>query len=154
MTGCPDPTPQPGDSSYPDYARRMGISLMPARPGTPIIHPDVIAEVKALCEDKGWRNNIPPRTRNNELPYSEYIFAGYCALAHSEISEALESYRDKDWSSTRVDGKPMGVGPEIADAFIRLMDMVSIWEIDINYEVRRVLDYGWTRPYQHGGRTL
>jgi hypothetical protein len=48
----------------------------------------------------------------------------------------------------------MGVGPELADAIIRILDMVDIWDVDIEYELARVLDYGWTRPYQHGGRVL
>jgi hypothetical protein len=32
--------------------------------------------------------------------------------------------------------------------------MSDIWGIDINYELERVLAYGWTRSYRHGGRQL
>lgn len=46
------------------------------------------------------------------------------ALLHSEISEALEAYRDKDWDSVRDDGKREGVSSELADVFIRLL---STW---------------------------
>jgi len=111
-------------------------------------------EIRQMVSDKGWRENIPANPRDNSQPFSEYVFAGYIALAHSELTEALEAYRDKDWSSTREDGKPLGVGPEIADAFIRILDMCDIWNINIEYELDRVIKYGHTRPYKHGGRTL
>jgi hypothetical protein len=135
------------------------------------IHPGLIQEVRSLCTDKGWRKNLPPNPRGYEGPFSQYIFGAYCALAHSEITEMLEAYRDKVWSDTCIPdsagthnphcsskphspGKPLGVGPEAADAIIRIVDMADIWDIQINDEISRVIEYGWTRPYQHGGRTL
>lgn len=117
------------------------------------------AEISRLNKAKGWRDNGAEGSR--EGPW----FAAYIALLHSEASEALEAYRDKIWSDTihtihdlsafnpRV-GKPVGVGPELADVLIRLLDMCDIWDIDIETEVRRVLEYGWTRPHQHGGKVL
>jgi hypothetical protein len=97
-------------------------------------------------------------------------------LGVSEFSEALESYRDKIWSDTcnpivymstdRSDHhpgcsgkahavpKPVGVGPELADVFIRLIDMADVWGVDLDEEVARVMAYGWTRSYRHGGREL
>jgi hypothetical protein len=111
------------------------------------IDPDLIMRVRELCIAKGWRNSTSGQTEGTE-------FAAYVALGHSEFSEALEAYRDKAWSETREDGKPVGVGPELADTIIRVLDMCDIWHIDINYEIERVLTYGWTRPYRHGGRQL
>lgn len=115
----------------------------------------LIVEIRKLNTAKGWRNEHSRVDR--EGPW----FAAYCALATSEVSEALDAYRDKEWSGVRLplrDGeflaKPIGVGPELADALIRLLDMIDIWEVDIEYELARVIDYGWTRPYQHGGKTL
>lgn len=113
----------------------------------------LIVEIRKLNTAKGWRDHFP----HDDPPFEGPWFAAYCALAASEISEALDAYRDKVWSETRVlppDGKPIGVGPELADAFIRLLDMADIWGIDLEYELARVLEYGWTRPYQHGGRVL
>lgn len=104
-------------------------------------------EVGRLCKEKGWRTEESGAREGHE-------FAAYIALLHSEASEALEAYRDKQWSETRGDGKPIGVGPELADVFIRLLDMCDIWQINLLAETRRVLDYGWTRPYRHGGRQL
>jgi NTP pyrophosphatase (non-canonical NTP hydrolase) len=105
------------------------------------------ARVNALTTAKGWRVSAHGDTDG-------YEFAAYVALLHSEASEALEAYRIKEWSETRADGKPLGVGPELADVFIRLVDMADIWNINLDYEIERVLAYGWTRPYQHGGKTL
>jgi hypothetical protein len=111
----------------------------------------LLREIRELNIDKGWRNKFGS---TSSAPDDGPWFAAYIALAHSELSEALDAYRDKDWSSTRADGKPIGVGPELADSLIRLLDMIDIWGIDIRHELARVLDYGWTRPYQHGGRVL
>lgn len=126
-------------------------------------------EVRRLCTEKGWRTEASGAREGHE-------FGAYVALLHSEASEALEAYRDKCWSETcetttdqlrvltkhhpQCSGKPhdhpkpVGVGPELADAFIRILDMADIWKIDLLAETRRVLDYGWTRPYRHGGRQL
>ncbi len=111
-------------------------------------------EIRLLCTEKGWREAVTGAREG-------YTFPAYIALAHSELSEALEAYREKVWSDTNTKdplsskvGKPIGVGPELADVFIRILDMCDIWNIDIEYEVSRVLAYGWTRPYKHGGRQL
>jgi NTP pyrophosphatase (non-canonical NTP hydrolase) len=109
--------------------------------------PKLAAEVEALTKEKGWRDSESGSKDKHE-------FAAYIALAHSELSEALDAYRDKEWSETRADGKPIGIGPELADAIIRIVDMADIWEIDLDHELTRVLEYGWTRSYQHGGRVL
>jgi NTP pyrophosphatase (non-canonical NTP hydrolase) len=118
-------------------------------------------EIRKLNISKGWRVNVTGAREGYEFP-------AYIALIHSEVSEALEAYRDKVWSATRCtcdpgpelqhhpycEQKPVGVGPELADVLIRVLDTADIWGIDIEYELRRVLAYGWTRPYQHGGKVL
>ena len=115
------------------------------RPGTKTLA-EYFPEIRRLCIEKGWRENTDTRER--------HVFAAYLALLHSEISEALEAYRIRDWSSTREDGKPMGVGPELADVFIRLIDMCDLFGIDLASEIERVMAHNWTRSYQHGGKTL
>ena len=126
---------------------------------TELISTELINQVRELNIAKGWRSG-PGAEGPTEGPW----FPAYLSLIHSEVTEALEAYRDKVWSSTRkvlagnghiseVD-KPVGVGPELADVIIRVVDTADIWDIDLNREISRVLTYGWTRPYQHGGRTF
>jgi len=126
------------------------------------------AEIRKLCTEKGWREGLPANPRNPTEPFAQYVLPAYLDLAVSELTEVLEAYRDKVWTDTRCtcdpgpelqhhpycEQKPIGVGPELADALIRILDICDIWGIDIEYELKRVLAYGWTRPYKHGGRQL
>jgi NTP pyrophosphatase (non-canonical NTP hydrolase) len=114
----------------------------------PLINPDLLEEVEMLLVDKGWR--VPGEVADKTGP----MFAAHAAMLHSEISEALEEWRVARWSATREDGKPIGVGPELADVLIRLIDTANFYGVDLDYETRRVMDYNWTREHRHGGKAL
>jgi NTP pyrophosphatase (non-canonical NTP hydrolase) len=90
------------------------------------------SEVRELNIAKGWRE-----VKNS--------FAEYVALAHSELSEALEGWRNKDMDN---------VAEELADVLIRLFDMADVYEIDLAEAYRQKMDKNWQRSYQHGGKTL
>lgn len=64
------------------------------------------------AREKGWLDR--PRTAHD-------VFS----LFHSELSEALEAYRDGDTSRVAViseDGKPEGIAAELADFVIRVIE--------------------------------
>ena len=64
-------------------------------------------------------------------------------LIHSEVSEALEAYRNKDESN---------LAEELADIVIRVFDMAEGLGIDIQDEIRRKHEYNVMRKYRHGGK--
>lgn len=64
-------------------------------------------------------------------------------LIHSEVSEALEAYRNNDMALFR---------EECADIMIRLLDMCENETIDLWYEVMRKHEINKKRPYRHGGK--
>ena len=74
-------------------------------------------------------------------------------LIHSEVSEALEAWRD-DGMHTVVfassGSKPVGLPSELADIVIRVCDMAGFLGIDLAAEIRRKSDYNETRPVRHG----
>jgi NTP pyrophosphatase (non-canonical NTP hydrolase) len=98
-----------------------------------------------------------------EKSYQQAKDSGWCekpvgvieqvALIHSEASEALESYRNKEptsWTDTQ--RKPQGVGSEYADILIRIGHYATLLNIDLDYEVERKLAFNKSRPYRHGGK--
>lgn len=74
------------------------------------------------------------------------------ALIHSELSEALEEMRDGKPPIYIEDGKPKGVGVELADAIIRILDYCAAADIDIERAIYIKHQYNKTRPYKHGGK--
>lgn len=108
-------------------------------------------EIVDWCRGKGWRDRL-------------VSFPEAMVMLHSEVSEALEAWRDRGlaaWFShkTGADGqlegpKPEGVGSEFADIFIRLLDDCDRFGVDLEAEYERKMAYNRTRPYRHGGKRL
>lgn len=129
-------------------------------------------EIYAWAVSKGWE------------PDTDRTFGDECALMTSEVSEALEAYRDHEMNAyvtvprtVLVDGrvfqvaadktdvyyvenqeygiyKPEGVPSELADLYIRLLHYAHKHKIDLQAEVDAKMAYNTTRPWRHGGRNL
>lgn len=85
----------------------------------------------------------------------EPTFGDFIALAHSELSEALEAYREHGLAAGTSDGgKPEGVASELADTVIRIADMCGALGIDLEAAIVAKVKHNAGRPYRHGGKRL
>ena len=107
----------------------------------------LIQESHETATEKGWwdkpERNIP------EL----------LALIHSEVSEALESYRetgiyqlDRTWFTSK--NKPEGFTVELADVLIRIADLCGEFNLDLEDALKTKMEYNKTRPYRHGNKVV
>lgn len=104
---------------------------------------ELMRESWETSDTKGWHAGT--RSLPEEL-----------ALIHSEVSEALEAYRDNlpMRDIVNIDGKPEGVAIELADVMIRVADTCMERGIPLEDAIKAKLAYNKTRPYRHGGKTL
>lgn len=101
---------------------------------------DAQARVIAWAKVKGWLE------REVSIPEQ-------CALIHTEISEAMEAWRNQEpLSWTDESGKPQGIGSEYADAVIRILHYCSLLGLDLATELDRKMAYNDTRAYRHGNK--
>lgn len=87
-------------------------------------------EIHELAISKGWYKS--------EIGVPELL-----CLIHSEVSEALEAYRDFDDTL---------MAEELADVAIRLMDMAEYLDVDLQAEILRKHEKNRGRPWRHGGK--
>ena len=130
-------------------------------------------EDAALAEAAGlWNKRLAPvedrKFQLNELAQELYSnakehgwwdeprsFGDIIALCHSELSEALEEYRNgKPMIYYGTDKKPEGVAVEMIDCIIRILDWCGHENIDADKILKIKHEYNKTRPYRHGGKKV
>lgn len=121
-------------------------------------------EVHEWACDKGWWTNPSPSPdiRSNDKTWRNV--PEVLMLVVSELSEALEDYRsgkmitwgDSSEAIQKPGGgivpKPCGFPSEIADTFIRLLDICGAYGIDIEQEIATKMEYNALRAHRHGGK--
>jgi len=102
---------------------------------------ELVKEAHKLSVEKGWHQI--------ERSVPELL-----CLIHSELSEALEEYRNgKDTNEIYyVSGKPEGIPIELADAVIRIADLCGLHNIDLEEAIKIKATYNKTRSHRHGGK--
>lgn len=100
------------------------------------------------AEDHGWHED----GETNLVPVK-------LALIHSEVSEALEEYRNGDITGREIyynsgSLKPEGFGIELADIVIRVLDLAESLGIDMEECLELKMKYNESRPYKHGGKRV
>lgn len=111
---------------------------------------DLIAEAIRDHRNAGWDDG---RTVGDDI-----------ALMHTELSEALEEYRNGHGitevyysnipGSESFQNKPEGVGVELADVVIRIMSFCGKHDIDLLDNIIQKMAYNRTRGHRHGGKVL
>lgn len=109
------------------------------------------SEVYRISKEHGFHENETPET----VPIAEKL-----CLIHSEISGALEETRQPDFREPNSrpvlkiyytkNNKPEGLGIELANALIRILDLAESLNIDLESLVAMKSRYNENRPYKHG----
>ncbi|MBE6784160.1 MAG: hypothetical protein E7536_09145 [Ruminococcaceae bacterium] len=84
----------------------------------------------------------------------ERSFGEIIALCHSELSEALEAYRNGETMEWNNNGKPDGMAVEMIDCVIRIFDYLAKENVDIERIITEKHRYNISRPYKHGGKKI
>jgi hypothetical protein len=116
---------------------------------------DMQKEAYETSASKGWHDDVDEPVK--------YGLPARLALIHSEVSEALEDFRDGRppaevfYLPPKKEGdaqKPCGIPIELADVVIRIGDFCGKYGIDLEEAIKIKLKYNLTRPPKHGGKVV
>ena len=117
----------------------------------------LVEQSHSTALNKGWYGDDGKQERN---------FGEVIALMHSELTEALEDYRNghgldelyylqgMEGTETErtLNAKPCGIPIEFADVIIRIADTCGRHGIDLETALKIKMEYNESRPYRHGGK--
>lgn len=89
---------------------------------------------------KGW--DVP---RSSDWIDSDTRVPTFLALVHSEVSEALEAFRNRDM---------FNFGEECADVLIRVLDLMNGLGLNADHCVQMKMEKNAGRPHKHGGKRI
>ena len=103
----------------------------------------LVEDAHNLAKEKGWWDKDLERT-----------FGDFCALLHSEVSEAYEDFRNgRGLSEIYYEGeKPCGIPIEFADLMIRIADNAAAFGFDLEYAIKIKMAYNKKRTFRYGGK--
>lgn len=97
-------------------------------------------EIHKNAVDHGWHDE-------------ERTFGDIIALCHSELSEALEGFRNGNPPDKHCP-EFSNVEIELADVMIRIFDYCGSTGINLAAAINAKHEFNKTRPYKHGGKAI
>lgn len=130
-------------------------------PVSPAVHEIALAglRIASICDDiEAVRKGVDPQKARRSMMLHgvdprQVRALSWLALVCTEAAEAMDDVLAGRWTTTtREDGKPEGIGSELADIIIRVCDTAGALGLDMEAELRAKQAYNRTRSHKHGGK--